>query len=126
MGQEPTDEELFDMIAEVDSDGSGEIGRCDSYPRNHINVVRCEQEGRTYVPDLTSEIHWEEIVDEHRQCALAAKARPGKPSSKSDMDADSSKKRASSGSDKENKNDNEVNDNEKSNSASNNMNKNNF
>ena len=25
MGQEPTDEELFDMIAEVDSDGSGEI-----------------------------------------------------------------------------------------------------
>lgn len=26
MGQEPTDEELFDMIAEVDSDGSGEIG----------------------------------------------------------------------------------------------------
>ena len=26
MGQDPTDEELFDMIAEVDSDGSGEIG----------------------------------------------------------------------------------------------------
>jgi calmodulin len=26
MGQEPTDEELFDMIAEVDGDGSGEIG----------------------------------------------------------------------------------------------------
>jgi len=25
MGQEPSDEELFDMIAEVDSDGSGEI-----------------------------------------------------------------------------------------------------
>eukprot|EP00316_Scyphosphaera_apsteinii_P022478 CAMPEP_0119307484 /NCGR_PEP_ID=MMETSP1333-20130426/7968_1 /TAXON_ID=418940 /ORGANISM="Scyphosphaera apsteinii, Strain RCC1455" /LENGTH=153 /DNA_ID=CAMNT_0007311037 /DNA_START=13 /DNA_END=474 /DNA_ORIENTATION=- len=25
MGQDPTDEELFDMIAEVDSDGSGEI-----------------------------------------------------------------------------------------------------
>mmetsp|Transcript_1420 Transcript_1420/g.4023 ORF Transcript_1420/g.4023 Transcript_1420/m.4023 type:complete len:151 (+) Transcript_1420:85-537(+) len=25
MGQEPTDEELFDMIAEVDADGSGEI-----------------------------------------------------------------------------------------------------
>lgn len=26
MGQDPTDEELFDMIAEVDMDGSGEIG----------------------------------------------------------------------------------------------------
>ena len=26
MGQDPSDEELFDMIAEVDSDGSGEIG----------------------------------------------------------------------------------------------------
>lgn len=26
MGQDPTDEELFDMIAEVDADGSGEIG----------------------------------------------------------------------------------------------------
>jgi len=26
MGQQPTDEELFDMIAEVDADGSGEIG----------------------------------------------------------------------------------------------------
>ncbi|KAG8458016.1 hypothetical protein KFE25_007223 [Diacronema lutheri] len=25
MGQQPTDEELFDMIAEVDADGSGEI-----------------------------------------------------------------------------------------------------
>ena len=29
MGQDPTDEELFDMIAEVDSDGSGEIGAPD-------------------------------------------------------------------------------------------------
>ena len=26
MGQDPSDEELFDMIAEVDTDGSGEIG----------------------------------------------------------------------------------------------------
>ena len=28
MGQDPTDEELFDMIAAVDDDGSAEIGAC--------------------------------------------------------------------------------------------------
>ena len=35
MGQHPTDEEVFDMIAEVDLDGSGEIGAphpLDTYP----------------------------------------------------------------------------------------------
>ena len=28
LGQNPTEEELFAMIAEVDDDGSGEIGPC--------------------------------------------------------------------------------------------------
>ena len=37
MGQEPTDEELFDMIAEVDSDGSGEIGERNAPAARHTH-----------------------------------------------------------------------------------------
>eukprot|EP00965_Chrysotila_dentata_P255951 6212389-Pleurochrysis_carterae.AAC.2 len=37
MGQDPTDEELFDMIAEVDADGSGEIGAVAA--NNHADIA---------------------------------------------------------------------------------------
>ena len=44
MGQEPTDEELFDMIAEVDSDGSGEIGECITSTRDIAPAEQTESD----------------------------------------------------------------------------------
>ena len=49
MGQEPTDEELFDMIAEVDSDGSGEIGA----PPDSAGKGRCLTSPRLRLADFS-------------------------------------------------------------------------
>ena len=49
MGHEPTDEELFDMIAEVDSDGSGEIGA----PPDSAGKGRCLNSSRLRLADFS-------------------------------------------------------------------------